>query len=349
MADNQNLPAAAGAQSPGLPAGFGTTILALDDPASTSATQAKAGAALADVVKQVGMAVADTQKRLNEIAASTATSLANTQVDVIAARAKVYDQTGTLTDEYNLTMKLPLVNFIDPVNYEVSRVRIQGMFSASEVRGESSTGIQTSVTNSGGGGLILGAPIFGYGYGQSSSTDTETGGTYHADQAYGFVRMNAEIRPRADIGVPRPNQLIHGPSLLLVPQEVQQRHQDADANKPVIARTVIVKLSYRRRADAANPTGKPINDQTFSIETPGLVWSFCDALGRDENHAFYVGKPVDVADLRRTTGNGELYVLIRRDFPLPAGDAAAPSDTSQRPFTVAARIGMVQSTVAVSL
>jgi hypothetical protein len=346
MADNQNLPAGASAGED-LPVGLDTATLALNDPPSTADSQAKAGAALADVVKQVGMAVADTQKRLNEIAANTATSLATTQVDVIAARSKVYDDNGVLTDERNLTMKLPLVNFIDPVNYEVSRVRIQGMFSATEIRTETSVGIQTNVTNQS-GGLLLGPLAFGQTSYQNVSTDTEVGQTYHSDQAYGYVRMNAEIRPRSDIGVPRPNQLIHGPNLLLVPQEVKEDHQGGDPNRPVIARTVIIKLSYRRRADVDHPAGVPIDNQTFAIETPGLLWSFCDSTGRDENDPAYAGYATALENLRKTT-NGELFLKVRRDFPPAAGNGAAPQDTSQQPFIVSARIGMVQNTVAVAI
>ena len=348
MVEKQNLPAGAPAEA-GAPAGLASRSLALDDVPSTADSQAQAGAALADVVKQVGMAVADTQKRLNEIAANTATALASTQVDVIAARSKVYDDAGSLTDEYDLTMKLPLVNFIDPVNYEVSRVRIQGMFAASEIRSQTTTTTQVDGSVSSGVGMILGSPIVGFE--AASSTTTEVGTTFHQDAAYGYVRMNAEILPRNDIGVPRPNRLIHGPNLLLVPQEVQDTHQDDDPHGPVTARSVVVKLSYRRRADAENPTGTPIEGQTFAIETPGLLWRFCDAAGLEETEP----KASDSdavkqarAAMQKTSAAGELYFKVHREFPAPA-NGGAPPDSSQRAFTVAARIGMVQSTVAVAL
>ncbi|HMC17449.1 MAG TPA: hypothetical protein VKI18_17570, partial [Albitalea sp.] len=141
-----------------LPFGAGTTTLALTGTADVADELSRAGMSFGKLVETTGRAVAETQLKLNETGAAMASTLATTLVDVIAVQESIYDDDGNLDDSHTFTRKLPLINFIDPVFYEWSAVRLQGQFSASELVASSenkSSSLNIS-SNIGGVGISFG-------------------------------------------------------------------------------------------------------------------------------------------------------------------------------------------------
>jgi hypothetical protein len=312
-----------------------------------------AGMALGDLVKHVGVAVAATQARLNDSCAATANSLATTTVDIIAVRHTDYNDDGTYAETSgNIMMPLPLVNFVDPVNYEMTEVHLQGVFQASEIRSASSYGTDSSRGYAGAslhlGGFFGGASLAGglnaatsqaqngsgSGYGSVSSTSSDYGSSSRTETEFGQVRMNAQMTPRNDIGVPKPRHIIRGPSLLLVPLGVATEPRTPTAEAPLEERRVIVKASYVRRPTAARPAGEPIANASFTVETSGLDWSYCSEAGVPDDSS--------ASTYTKTKANGELFFVVRRRF-------TPGEDTTPRAFSVSARIGLVSSTIPVTL
>lgn len=337
-----------------LPVGLQSMTLAEGPANSVGDKLGGAGLAFGDLVKQVGMAVAQTQRRLNETCAATANSLATTTVDVIAVQATEYNEDGTVKDNRNITMPLPLVNFIDPVNYEMATVHLQGVFQASEFKAANLTTTDASRYN-GSTSLHLGGWFSGpsagsgvqqaanaalngsggsYNYASQGNTHTESGSATQQAYEFGQVRMNAEMIPRDDIGVPKPNHIVRGPSLLLVPQELKTEPVTPTAEHPLTERSIIVKVTYRRRPTADEPEGTPIEGASFAIETGGLPWNYCSSVGLvDETEA---------STFKETDEDGVLYVKVRRTF-------TAGEDTALRSFIVTARIGLIATSVPVNL
>lgn len=312
-----------------------------------------AGMALGDLVRSVGMSVAATQRKLNESCAVTANALASTTVDIVAVRHTDFNDDGTYGDTSgDILMPLPLVNFIDPVNYEMTQVHLQGVFQATELRTGSTSSTDTTRSYGGasvhlggffsqpslGGGLSAATSQVesgsGTGYGSVSSTSTQYGTASRQQTEFGQVRMNAEMTPRNDIGVPKPRHIIRGPSLLLVPQGVATTPPAPTAEHPLEERRVVVKATFRRRPTDDKPAGEGIKDASFTVETGGLDWSYCSAQGVVDDSA--------TSELTRTDANGELHFLVRRRF-------TPGEDTTPRAFAVSARIGLVNSTVPVTV
>lgn len=343
------------AETSNLPAGLRSATLAEDAASGLGGTLDGAGMALGDLVKQVGMAVADTQRRLNETCASTANALAGTMVDVVAVRHTEYDDEGNVVEGANITMELPLVGFVDPVNYEMSQVHLQGVFQASEFK-SAHAGSSGGSHSHGGASLYLGGygagpgvaaglnaaagaaqggAAGGYAYGARSSSSAEYGGAYTHQREFGQVRMNAEMVPRNDIGVPKPRHVVRGPTLLVVPQGVASTPAHPTAESPLAERSSVVKVTYRKRPSQADTVGAPIAGASFAVEADGLQWGYCNAAGT-------VVDDSDVSTFRQTDANGVLYFKVRRVF-------APGEDTAPRSFALSARIGLVQSTVPVAL
>lgn len=343
MPDTSNLPV--GLQSATLAEGPGNNV---------GDKLGGAGLAFGDLVKQVGMSVAETQRRLNETCAATANSLASTTVDVIAVQATEYYEDGRVKENKNITMPLPLVNFIDPVNYEMATVHLQGVFQASEFK---AANLNTTDSSRFGGsaslhlGGWLSSPSAGsgvaaagaaaasgsggsYNYASQGSSHTESGSASTQAYEFGQVRMNAEMIPRDDIGVPKPNHIVRGPSLLMVPQELVTDPERPSAEDPLEERSVVVKVTYRRQPTSAAPAGAPIPGASFAIETGGLPWNYCNAAG--------VVDESPPSELRATDENGVLYFKVRRTF-------TEGEDTTLRSFALTARIGLVASSVPVNL
>ena len=272
-----------------------------------------AGIAFGDLVLTTGQAVAETQNKLNATSASSASALATTTVDVIAVQEKIYDDQGNIENMVTHTRKLPLINFIDPVFYEWTSVRLQGQFYANElVAASSSQRYQsTSKKKSGQGGFFV---LLGGGRTtldiSSTTTDFATDSTQ--DISYGRVRMNAMLRPRADIGVPKPTQVLRGPRLSISEGEIS----DIMDGSLLTARTMSLLIQYNLR------NGNPIENKTISIETDGVSWEY--------------------AGVATTDTDGQVEILLRRTF------LDEEADTSPVSFVVSARKGMVQNSVTVT-
>jgi hypothetical protein len=337
-----------------LPVGLQSATLAEGPGANVGDKLGGAGLAFGDLVKQVGMSVAETQRRLNETCAATANSLASTTVDVIAVQATEYYENGAVKENKNITMPLPLVNFVDPVNYEMANVHLQGVFYASEFK---AANVNTTDSSRFGGsaslhlGGFLGSPSAGsgvaaagaaaasgsggsYNYASQGSSHTEVSSGSKHSYEFGQVRMNAEMIPRDDIGVPKPNHIVRGPSLLMVPQELVTVPATPSAEHPLRERYTVVKITYRRQPRAASPGGAPIEGASFAIETGGLPWNYCNPAG--------VVDDSPESTFKETDRNGVLYFKVRRVF-------TAGEDTTPRSFALSARIGLVASSVPVNL
>ena len=295
-----------------IPVGSFTSTLAVGD-ANITPELDRAGRSFGNLVRTPGSAVAETQRRLNETGAATATALANTLVDVIALQEKLYDDQGNVTQVKSHVEHLPLVNFIDPVFYQWSQVRLQGVFNAFELASatSSSTFDHQSDDKSGQGGFLV---IFGGGrttfdaQGSTSETNTKS----DTDRSFGNVRMNALLEPRHDVTVPRPTQVIQGPRLALIHGSVT----DVLSGAVLTARTMDVLIQYHRR------DGTAIAGKSISVETPGVSWSFTGA--------------------QTTDASGNLQIQLRREF------LDEDADKTSKDFVVTARIGIVQNSTTVT-
>lgn len=305
-----------------LPAGLLGTTLGTVTTSDVSGEGRAAGLAFGELIKKTGEAVAETQKLLNHTSAGSATALATTLVEVVAVEEKTYGDTGVLDHSTAHTMQLPLVNFIDPTFYRWSQVRLQGEFVAREFTGESDTGTDTATSNSN-VGIKLGG-IFGIGFasGQgssaSTSTSTDTRTTASEDYSYGRIRASAQLNPRPDVVVPRPNQVVQGPRLAILPGDVQ----DVKDGTKTVGRTIKVLLSYHRM------NGEPIKDKTLAIDVQGLTWEYT------------------VAAQTLTDANGNVQITVHRDIPLDA--EGNQGDVSPQEFVVTARIGIIQNSTTIT-
>jgi hypothetical protein len=265
-----------------LPLGAGSSTLGLTGTADVSDELQRAGMSFGKLVEFTGQAVADTQLKLNQTGAAMATTLATTQVDVIAVQESIYDDSGNLSDAKTFTRKLPLINFIDPVFYEWTAVRLQGQFFAREMVTSAES---SSTTSSGSGvkagvgasilGIVLGPGVRG---GSSRSTTVTSDVDTSSDVSLGHVRASALLQPRRDIGVPAPRQVVRGPNL------------------NVHCPSALVELHKR--------DGTAIADKAISIETDGAPWSF------------------STPGAEKTDASGQVAVTLRRDFLGDAPDTS---------------------------
>ena len=334
-----------------LPVGLESAALSVTGPGTDVAnTLDGAGMALGDLVKHVGMAVAETQRRLNEACADTSNKLASTLVDVVAVRHTKYHDDGRYESGGNITTKLPLINFMDPVNYEMTEVRLQGQFYASEIKSANTTSTDTTryasstsvhlggwlqqpgVANGVNAAAAAAQTGSGTGYASQSQVGSMNGSASASEYQFGQVRMNAEMTPRNDIGVPKPRHIVRGPTLLLLPRGIVTDPATVTPDAPLRQRSTVVRVSYRRRPAEGQQEGNGIAGKSFTIETSGLDWTFCDSNG----------VPNETSAFTQTDNAGDLYFLVRRSC-LPG------EDTAQRAFTLTARIGLVNASVAVML
>jgi hypothetical protein len=296
--------------NPLMPIGAGSLTQALVGTADVSDELGRAGMSLGKFVEFTGKAVADTQLRLNQTGAAMASTLATTKVDVIAVQESVYDDDGRLDESVSYTRQLPLINFIDPVFYEWTAVRLQGFFFARELvaSNESRTGESGRSTGIYGSGISFvlgpGALIANRGS-QSTSADVDT----TQDTSFGNIRASALLEPKRDIGVPPPRQVVRGPSLGVVAGDIQDV-----MNGAVLAGRTMSVLLQLRRSDGSGIEGKAI-----SIDSEGAPWSFTDPA------------------LITTDAAGDLRITLRRDF---VGDSP---DTSPADIVLTARLGLVSN------
>lgn len=290
-----------------VPVGSFTATLAVKNTNVTDEI-GRAGASFGNLVLMTADAVADTQKKLNETGANTATELANTLVDVIALQEKVFDDQGNVSQIKTYVEKLPLVNFIDPVFYQWSQVRLQGLFFAREFASTTSdSSIDTSANGS------VGINFWGVQGGYNAQVNTSQVNTdSDNDLSYGNVRVNALLGPRTDISIRKPTQVIQGPRLAIIHGSIV----DEKNGDKITARTMDVLIQYHRR------DGTPIKGKSISIDSPGVSWVFA-------------GEPV-------TDSHGNLQIKLRREF------LDEDADTSMKDFVVSARIGILQNNSTVT-
>lgn len=293
-----------------VPIGATTTALALTGTADVSDELRRSGMSFGKLVEFTGNAVADTQLKLNQTGAAMASVLASTQVDVIAVQESIYDDNGVLDQSKTFTRKLPLINFIDPVFYEWTAVRLQGQFFASEFvasnESSSSSFASSDSLGSAGLGIFLGVGFVGR---SSSSTDRSSDIDTSSDRSFGHVRASALLQPKRDIGVPAPRQVIRGPSLNIVAGEIQ----DVLTGGAITARTMSALIELRKQ------DGSPIAGKSISIETDGAPWSF------------------STPGAETTDAQGQVAITLRREF---IGEAP---DTSPKDVIVSARLGLVSN------
>ncbi|WAX57412.1 hypothetical protein M6B22_01270 [Jatrophihabitans cynanchi] len=266
---------------------------------------ATAGLAFGDLVKLTGQAVANTQTALNKTGADATSALATTLVDVIAVQELDYDDNGNVTGEKTFTQQLPLIDFIDPVIYQWTQVRLQGRFTASQFAATASTDTHsnTSTDSSGQAGFGI---IFGGGYNNFQYDDSQThiDTNFRVEDSVGLLRMNAVLEPRHDIGVPKPRQAIVGPQIEIDAGPI------ADVGNPATSRTMDAVITYR------NAAGDPIAGKELAIDTQGVAWAFKGGTGT-------------------TDANGQVTITLTRQF---VGDAP---DRTPADFVVGVRKGIV--------
>ena len=306
-----------------LPAGLSRTVLATTRTPDVTGEGKAAGLAFGELIKKTGAAVADTQKLLNKTSAASATALAETLVDVVAVEEKVYNDSGVLTARRAHTLPQPLVNFIDPTFYQWSQVRLQGEFIAREFTSESGSSTDASQSQSS-VGIKLGG-LFGIGFASGSGSYSASGSSTSVtsetseDLSYGRIRANAQLVPRPDVTVRRPNQVIQGPRLSILSGEIRD---ERDEGGRLVGRTMSVLLGYHRM------TGEAIAGKTLAIESEGVTWSYADAAQKT------------------TDASGLVEITLRRDF-IPDAEGS-PGDTRAKDFIVTARIGIIQNSTTVT-
>lgn len=272
---------------------------------------ATAGLAFGDLVKLTGKAVADTQSKLNQTGADSTSALAKTLVDVIAVQEVDYDDNGNVTGSQTFTQQLPLIDFIDPVIYQWTQVRLQGRFTASQFATSASTDTHTNTSTDSSGQAGFGI-IFGAGYNNFQYDDSQThvDSNFRVEESVGLMRMNAVLEPRHDVGVPKPRTAIVGPRIAIDAGPI------ADVGAPATARTMDVTITY------TNADGDPIANKGLSVDTQGVAWAF-------KNNA-------------TTDANGALVITLTRQF---VGDNP---DTTPTDFIVSVRKGIVSDAATVT-
>jgi hypothetical protein len=278
-----------------------------------------AGLAFGDLVKLTGQAVADTQTKLNKTGADSTSALAKTLVDVIAVQEIDYDDSGNITGAKTFTQQLPLIDFVDPVIYQWSEVRLQGRFSASQFAASSSTDTSTDTSSDSSGQAGFGL-IFGGGYNNFQFDDTQThvNSTVTVDDSVGLLRMNAVLEPRHDVGVPKPRNAVVGPSIAIEPGPI------TDVGNPATSRTQQVVIVY------TNSAGTPIQGKGLAITTQGVAW------------AYVPGGTQDADGNTETDANGEVTIVLTREF---VGDNP---DRTPVDVIVAVRKGIVNESSTVT-
>ncbi|MES1243868.1 MAG: hypothetical protein ABUT39_19845 [Acidobacteriota bacterium] len=314
-------------------AGLGDLTLAAQENTDAGQDLAAAGASFGALMLGVGNAVAATQQNLTETSADTTSTLAQTLVDVIAVQETIYDDFGTITGSKSYTQKLPLLNFIDPVFYQYPQVKIEGRFVIDSLATDASSSTDTSTNTFGMGFSLSRTPtLFGGssyaasgGAGATStSQSTKFSVQTNAATAVGQMRMFAQLAPQPGLGVPKPTQVIVGPSLSIIEGEITEE-DDADGNT---LRTLSLLIQLR------NKDGQPIGGKAISIDTDGVPWSF------EDEDATTTGQ--SGADA------GNVSILLKRTFPAPATAEAAPVDKSPKQSTVNVRLGLVANGLTVT-
>jgi hypothetical protein len=310
----------------------GATPLA-NETTNVATSLGSAGASFGELIKGVGNAVAETQLKLTENSAAVTTKLAETLVDVIAVQETEIDDAGTVVGSKSHVQKLPLLNFIDPAFYNYPQVKIEGHFVMSSFAADTSTSVDAKSSSSGFGfGLSRAPGLFsstrvsaGFSAGSSeSSVDVDTSAKQAT--AVGRMRMFAQLRPEEGLGVPKPTQVIIGPSLALLEGPITE-DTDQDGNT---TRTMSILIQFR------NKDGQPIKNKALSIDTDGGLWNFTD--------------PNKTTTGDTAPSEGDLAIQLIRVFPPDSADPEAPPvDKSPKPVTLNVRKGLVANGITVEM
>ena len=289
---------------------------------NAGASLAAAGSDFGTLILGVGNAVAQTQLQLTQTSVASTSALAQTIVDVIAVQETIYDDNGNVSSAQSFTQKLPLIDFIDPVFYQWTYVRLQGLFNISEIATASSASGEaaTATSSSGQAGLLL---IFGGGQTVADGAFNTSSSSSNSDtaSAVGLARMYAQINPRDNVGVPKPTQVVQGPSLNVVQGALTEL---PGGGAPPTSRTLSLLIQLRRI------DGTAITGAAISVETDGMPWAYAD--------------PTKTT----TDATGNLAVNVQRTF-VPAAAGAPPTDTTPVPVVVTVRLGLVANSVTVSI
>lgn len=313
------------ATSPQIPLSANTSALALSNLPDVNDGTRKAGLSFGRLLESTGLAVAESSRQLNEVGAEMTSKLASTMVDVIAAEVNQYNDQGQLVaaGTKTLTNKLPLINFIDPVFYEWTQVRLQGLFQATEFA--ASTETSTTVVTASAGKSNTG-PSFFFGAGNNrfafgvSHTSTDVDDS--SGSSFGLIRASALLQPKTDIGVPKPRQLVNAPSFAVV--------FGPDVTDTATARKKEVSIQCFKSDGAKQAQNKVL---PVSIEVVGAQWAFNSSVTLDN------GRPT-------LDGNGQFGIVLEREFPTPPGEGAVP-DKGQADATVTVRMGVVSASALI--
>jgi len=274
---------------------------------------------LGQLIEKIGKAVGETTLKLAKTSASTASTLATTLVDVIAVEEITYNEDGTRGSITPHTRKLPLINFIDPVFYEWSNVRVQGTFVVQEFADSSTANTYKSdrTSKSGQGGLLT---ILGLGRTTEEFHSTETNATQNSatDRSYGSIRMNALLQPRTDVGVPKPKLSIKGPTLSILQGEITTV---MPTGTTAGERTMTLTISFKKGMTA-------IAGKLLSIETDGVAWEYSDP------------------SVTTTDATGQVALTLKR--PLIPGEGVDPT-YPPIPVIVSVRKGMVSTSSTINV
>ncbi|MEA2338477.1 MAG: hypothetical protein QOE82_2484 [Thermoanaerobaculia bacterium] len=311
--------------------GIEDSTTAVEESSNVGPSLETAGASFGELIKGVGLAAAETQLKLTENSAATTSKLASTLVDVIAVQETQIDDLGNITGSKTHVQRLPLLNFVDPAFYSYPQIKIEGHFVMSSFATDTNTNVDTSSSSFGAGfsfsrtpGLFGGTSIGGGARATSSSSSSNLATQTSQATAVGRMRMCAQLAPQAGLGVPNPVQVVIGPSLSILEQQITEA-EDADHN---LTRTMAILIQYRDK------DGKPIKGKALSIETDGVLWNFTD-------------------DAKNVTGDtapneGNLSIQLKRIFPAPTDPQAPPVDKSPRPATLNVRKGLVTNGITVT-
>lgn len=294
-------------------------FLAAAAPADADVTDElrKGGLAFGELIKATGAAVAKTQRELEKTAADSISALCTQNVEIVATELVTYNDNGAIVGVQSVKQQLPLITIVDPPVYQWESVRLQAMLFAREVASATTSTTATTAVGSSfstSAGLLFGSARAKL-QNAVSATVVETEST--SDISLGLMRLNALLTPRTDTGVPKPRNVVRGPSLRIVRGPLDAvSAPDADGNR---TRAQHLTIEYRRE------DGTPIATKAISIDTDGVAWSF------------------DAGPTAKTDAAGSLAVTLTRFIPADA-DPAQPVQV-----VVRATIGVVQDSIAVAI
>ena len=226
----------------------------------------KGGPALGAFLKATGLAVAESQKELDAVFSDTVKVLSNTQVDVIAVFEQVVNDDGSMGEGNVKIQKLPLINYVMPVNYAYSRVYLEANMKVREFNAAKGLNIQGKATRVRFGSSVK-ASFLGVRGGTSLSVghsefDRDRQLSTATDEAAGDLHLEATLEPRDDTQLPSPIVLQKGPKLAV---RMTSRGEvtgpagaPGDPPPPAVGRQAVFEVSLKK-TDGANHSGQDLN------------------------------------------------------------------------------------------